>query len=186
MSLAQARGAGCGWEDTGHSAGLWLEEGPVGPWGCCVGGEARLCFPWVEVMMRANGPGMWQCCFLGESPSSPEAVTSSLPDCTQHLPWRGTVNFDSAGKKKKKKGRNQSPLFQLDSKYELSPSWEEEIPSSSRKILCSLALWDRTAPGCSATGCPEVLPQFSTPGCTELPGFPQPGRGSGHREGLLP
>lgn len=62
----------------------------------------------MEVTLRANspkteGPGMWQCCFLGESPSSPEVTISPLPDCTQHLPWRETVNFDSAGEKKRKK-----------------------------------------------------------------------------------
>lgn len=79
----------------------WLEEGPAGHWECCVSGDAFLHFPCVEVTLRAKstkieGPGTQQCCFLGGSPGSPKVVISSLPDCTQHLPWRERVNFDSS------------------------------------------------------------------------------------------
>lgn len=62
---------------------LGMPEGET--WRCCVGSEKCLCFPCVDVILRANSlqiedSGMWQCCFLGESPSSSEVVTSSLPD----------------------------------------------------------------------------------------------------------
>lgn len=63
LSLAQAWGVGCGREDMGHSAEWWLEEGPAGPWRCCVSGEACLRFPCVEITPRVKspkteGPGM--------------------------------------------------------------------------------------------------------------------------------
>ena len=101
LSLAQARGAGHGQEDAGCCARWWLEEGredavSVVEHSCVFPVTPRADSP------KTEGPGIWQCCFLKDSPSSPEVLTSSLPDCTQHLPWRGTVNSDSAGGREKK------------------------------------------------------------------------------------
>lgn len=115
LSLAQTWGAGCRWEDMGHSAVWWLEEGPAGPWGCCVGGEACLHIPCVEVTLRANspkteGPSMWQCCFLGESPS--RRLSSLLSQTAFSIsPGEEQSTLTQLGKKK-----NQRPLLQQDSK----------------------------------------------------------------------
>lgn len=180
LSVAQAWGVGCRQEDTGHSTGWWLKEGTVGPWGCCVGGEACLHFPCVEVTPQK----------LKVLPCGSAASLGNFPAALRLSPPLSLIPLSISP------GEEQSTLTQLEKKRKQKESksfaparlkigvfsslrrGNSQLPTE--ELVLAGSAGDQTVPGCSAAACPEVLSQFPMPECTE-----QPGRGSGHQEGLL-
>lgn len=138
--------------------------------GGAVGPGTHLGFPCVQVTQRKqtqNGTSWWV----------PAASLGIVPAASRLSPLlsQAALSMSSAeewsilthlGKKKKS-------TFFAPARLKIG------AVSSLGKGNSQLPTEDWTAPGCSAAGCPQVLPQFPVPGHTLL------GRGSSPKEGLL-
>lgn len=144
------------------------------PWRCCgwwntpglflcAGNTEEIASKWTILICS--------CCFLGDCPSileDPSLLSQAALGISSAQKWSILTHL---GKKKIKK----TPTSFAPARLKIG------AVSSLGKGNSQLPTEDWTAPGCSAAGYPEVLPQFPVPGCTGS----LLGRGDGAKEGLL-